>query len=151
MNISGAAMLLFIPLAFAISACRAEPASDTQKTPQLPPKLTGVGQKNLYRFDLTLTPDPPIVGEFFQVVTRIRDARTGMPISGAEFDLNAEMPEHGHGMTAIPRHYERNPGDYVSEGLKFHMSGAWTITARASSAHQDDRITLRFDQPPRYH
>lgn len=147
----GAIMLLFMPLVFTLSACRAESTSNTQKTPPLPPTLTGVGHKNLYRFEVALTPEPPIVGEFFQVVTRIRDVRSGTPISGADFDLTAEMPEHGHGMTTIPRHYERNPGDYVSEGMKFHMPGSWAITARVSHAHQDDRIILRFDQPPRYH
>ena len=130
-------------------ACRgAETSSDVRGAPGAT-ALAGVGEGGLYAFELSASPDPPIVGELFRVVTQIRDARTGAPVEGAAFTLSAAMPEHGHGMTSAPEHRDLGGGDYLSEGMKFHMPGTWTITARAARAGREDRITLRFEQPPR--
>lgn len=139
---------LIIASALGLGACRgAERSSEPRGAPGA--ALAGVGQDGVYAFELSPRPDPPIVGELFEIVTRIRDARTGAPIEGAAFSLSAAMPEHGHGMTTAPAHRELGGGDYLSEGMKFHMPGAWMITARAAAAGRGDRISLRFEQPPR--
>lgn len=132
-----------------VTACRPETSSEPPRA-NAGEGLAGLGDRGLFRFELTLTPDPPIVGEFFRVVTNVRDARTGAPASMAHFELSAAMPEHGHGMTTSPEHHARGPGAYVSEGMKFHMAGPWVFSAEAEAAGVRDRISLPFEQPPRF-
>ena len=39
--------------------------------------------------------------------------------------LNAVMPDHHHGMVTKPKIKAINAGEYLVEGVKLHMSGAW--------------------------
>ena len=41
--------------------------------------------------------------------------------------LDADMPEHRHGMNYRPSLVARGPGRYVAEGLMFHMPGRWRL------------------------
>ena len=60
-------------------------------------------------------------------------ARDGSPLGGAEIDVSADMPEHLHGMTTTPRAAETaTPGQYLIEGMNFHMPGWWVVTLDVS-------------------
>ena len=55
---------------------------------------------------------------------------TGIPVEGAAITLEGGMPEHDHGLPTSPRMTaELGSGDYRIEGIRFHMSGVWEITA----------------------
>ena len=77
--------------------------------------------------------------------------RTGLPLSGAEILVSADMPEHLHGMTTKPKAFEAcglqvshtkqskvtvksKPsessllGQYQIDGMNFHMPGWWEVT-----------------------
>ena len=41
--------------------------------------------------------------------------------------VDADMPEHRHGMNYRPTLAERGAGRYVAEGLLFHMPGHWRL------------------------
>ena len=41
--------------------------------------------------------------------------------------IDAQMPEHRHGMNYRPRVFPRGDGLYVAEGLLFHMPGRWQL------------------------
>lgn len=109
--------------------------------------LSGIGEAGVYRFELELRPAAPAVGQFFAVVTTVRDARTGEGVRGAEFSLDARMPQHGHGMMTAPEHRELGQGRYLSEGLKLHMPGRWSFSVSAAS-EQKDQLQMAFLQPP---
>ena len=54
------------------------------------------------------------------------------------------MPEHDHGLATNPRMTaERAPGEYLIEGMKFHMNGHWEIvlSIRTPAA----REVVKFD------
>ncbi|KYG02888.1 hypothetical protein BE21_54030 [Sorangium cellulosum] len=109
--------------------------------------LRGAGERGIYTFELSLDPDRPALGELFQIVTAVRDARTGAPVEGAELVLDATMPQHDHGMTTSPRHRELGGGRYLSEGMKLHMPGAWVFDVRARK-DREDRARVPFDARP---
>jgi hypothetical protein len=47
--------------------------------------------------------------------------------SGVKLAVDASMPEHGHGMNRTPR-IERAPGgEFVVQGMLFHMTGRWEL------------------------
>ena len=51
-------------------------------------------------------------------------------MEGAAITLEGGMPEHDHGLPTSPRMTaELGSGDYRIEGIRFHMSGVWEITA----------------------
>lgn len=59
---------------------------------------------------------------------------TGIPVEGVAITLEGGMPEHDHGLPTTPRMTEElGSGDYRIEGIRFHMSGFWEITATITS------------------
>lgn len=94
-------------------------------------------QGKRYQVALELVPEPPPMGELFEVRAVLRD-RDGQPVETARVELNARMPHHDHGMETDPVAEPgvcddegacRHPGGiYETSGFKFHMGGAWTIT-----------------------
>jgi hypothetical protein len=47
--------------------------------------------------------------------------------NGVKLAVDASMPEHGHGMNRTPR-IERAPGgEFVVQGMLFHMTGRWEL------------------------
>lgn len=70
--------------------------------------------------------------------------RFGQPVTGADIELTADMPEHLHGMTTIPQVQETDrPGVYLVRGMNFHMPGYWEVTLDISGA--GSRYLLRFN------
>ena len=60
-------------------------------------------------------------------------SREGEPMQGVAIEFIADMPEHLHGMMTKPRISELGtPGQYLIEGVRFHMPGWWEITLDAS-------------------
>lgn len=52
----------------------------------------------------------------------------GTPVEGATITAAGGMPIHDHGLPTAPRvTRELGGGDYLLEGLRFHMNGAWEI------------------------
>lgn len=109
--------------------------------------MTGVGEAGAARFEVTLVPRTPRTGELFEARTSVVDARTGAPIQGARFSLDATMPHHGHGMTTRPEHEAEGGGEFRTRGMKLHMPGRWTFTARAEWEGGSDEASFIFEQP----
>ena len=99
------------------------------------PKVTQSGK---YEVALSLSADPPPLGELFTVSARVRD-KDGTPIDDGTVTLDARMPQHNHGMETDPiddpgqcdpagGRCKHPDGVYQATGFKFHMGGEWTIT-----------------------
>jgi len=81
--------------------------------------------------------------------------RDGEPLTGAAINLSADMPEHLHGMTTNPQVSEEvcglsissagleqitrpkvvgspSNGQYLIQGMNFHMPGWWVVTLDVS-------------------
>jgi len=52
----------------------------------------------------------------------------GSPVSNAQIELVGGMPEHDHGMPTQPQiTAETEAGNYLLEGVRFHMPGNWQL------------------------
>ena len=61
--------------------------------------------------------------------TLLVTGKDGSPVEDAEISISADMPEHLHGMTTEPRVSSGSgSGQYLVEGMNFHMPGWWEIT-----------------------
>lgn len=69
--------------------------------------------------------------------------RDGSPVTNAEIETIAEMPEHLHGMTTTPVITETKvEGEYLIEGMNFHMPGWWVASFDVSG--YGSRALVRF-------
>ena len=71
---------------------------------------------------------------------------SGDPVSGANVTVTGGMPDHDHGLPTAPRATRTvNDGQYLIEGVKFHMNGRWELTIGVETATQSDAATFVFD------
>lgn len=111
-------------------------------------------QGRKYQVTLELHPNPPAMGELFEVRARLLD-RAGEPIEDAKVRLDARMPQHDHGMMTDPiddpgvcddagtcRHPD---GVYTTRGFKFHMGGEWTILVSVEGPLGPDNTSFVYE------
>jgi hypothetical protein len=55
--------------------------------------------------------------------------------------VEADMPEHRHGMNYRPSLAARGAGRYLAEGLLFHMPGRWRLSFEVEREGQRTRLT----------
>ena len=123
-----------------------------------PPKTTGaeeptelVSAKGLYHLRWRAA-GPVVMGELFSVETTLLDAQ-GQPVEQGSVQVDARMPQHGHGMTTRPvadpgnctAGICRHPnGIYRMDGMKFHMQGEWTLTFAVDGPAGPDKAEARY-------
>lgn len=64
----------------------------------------------------------------FQVWRVQVDSRTGAPLEISQLAFTGGMPQHRHGFQSTPQVIEvLGAGEVRVDGVRFHMSGAWTL------------------------
>ena len=89
---------------------------------------------------MAFRPDPLRieVGEPFALVVSVCTRRGG-PAELLAVDAN--MPEHRHGMNYRATIVAKGDGRFRAEGLLFHMPGRWEITFDVRSGDDSERLT----------
>jgi len=87
---------------------------------------------------VVFTTQPPVieVGRHFVVDVRVC-AEGAAPVLTR---LDADMPEHRHGMNYRPTLAAKGEGRYVAEGLLFHMPGRWRLSFDVEHAGRRTRL-----------
>lgn len=68
----------------------------------------------------------------------------GRPVERAAVRVDGKMPQHIHGLPTRPQvTKELGNGDYLLEGVKFHMPGWWVLDFDIAAAGEWD--TVRFN------
>ncbi len=81
----------------------------------------------------TSEPSPiPFNAPFSLRVWAARAATPDVPLTSAKIEVDAHMPEHGHGMNRSPRSTPQPDGSVLLEGLLFHMRGHWELLVNVS-------------------
>ena len=55
--------------------------------------------------------------------------------------VDAQMPEHRHGMNYRPTLAAKAPGHYIAEGFLFHMPGRWQLVFDVDTNGRRTRLT----------
>ncbi len=67
----------------------------------------------------------------------------GEPVSDANLELQGGMPLHDHGLPTNPLATEYlGEGNYLIEGVRFHMMGDWEITLEISQGNITDTALI---------
>jgi len=71
------------------------------------------------------------------------ESANGNPIDGATITLVGGMPVHDHGLPTLPLATQNlGEGNYLVEGMKFHMNGWWQVTISIVSGDDSDSVTF---------
>lgn len=86
--------------------------------------------------------DPLTINRIHRWVFHIEDA-AGMAIDEAIISLTGGMPEHNHGLPTSPRMTDAlGGGDYIVEGMRFHMSGYWELYVTIDVDGRRDTVVI---------
>jgi hypothetical protein len=77
-------------------------------------------------------------GEPFALILNVC-TKNGKPAELVAVD--AQMPEHRHGMNYRPSIVGGDNGRYRAEGLVFHMPGRWELTFDVRAGEETERLT----------
>jgi hypothetical protein len=127
-----AMLLVVIPPVNPTSAaprCKVPTGFDTQQRVESPNTVV------LYH---TVPPDIA-VGQQFAVEAVVCSTKEAGPASGLGVD--AQMPEHRHGMNYRPRVSRRPDGVFVAEGMLFHMPGQWQLRFDVQRGDKTERLS----------
>lgn len=103
---------------------------------------TWTSERGRYVVSYTSELTPPRINLLHGWVLHIEDAN-GIPVTGAEIEASGGMPAHDHGLPTRPRvTQELGGGDYLLEGLRFHMAGDWEVTLVIAAAGNRDTVVI---------
>ena len=89
--------------------------------------------------------DPIAINTMHAWTLHILD-RSGKPVTEATVRVEGGMPDHDHGLPTRPRVTQNlGGGDYLLEGMKFHMGGRWQVTLLIKQGETSDRVTFDLD------
>lgn len=89
------------------------------------PVLTGNTPQGT-RIEIFSDLDPLVINRIHSWHIRILDSN-GNPVL-ADMRISGGMPEHDHGMPTAPQITgQLENGDYLMEGMRFHMPGHWQL------------------------
>lgn len=75
-----------------------------------------------------LDEQPPPLNRPFELTLIVRDAKSSAPVSTeTNVTVDADMPEHRHGLLSAPQLAQGGPGRFRVKELNFHMPGYWEL------------------------
>ena len=84
-------------------------------------------------------PPKVAVGQHFAVEARVCAKGAGPAPTALRVD--ADMPAHRHGMNYRTKVSAKGNGQYVAEGLLFHMPGHWRLLFDVDGGGRTERLT----------
>jgi len=98
-----------------------------------------------YRVSFRSELEPVVINRMHNWVVHIETAE-GQAVEGAELTVSGGMPAHAHGLPTNPQMTKYlGEGNYLIEGMRFHMNGSWQVTVSVSSHGKMDTVTFEFE------
>ena len=117
--------------AFAALGCDAREAAPAARagagSPPSPARLERTGESGLYRVAIAPEGGAIPLRTMHAWVVEVATV-AGEPFSPTRLAFDGGMPQHGHGLPSAPRVTRSvGAGQFLVEGVKFHMGGDWTL------------------------
>ena len=108
------------------------------------PDLSGVTDKG-FKIEIYSELSPLSINTIHSWHIRVLD-RDDEILELEELIVFGGMPEHDHGLPTQPEVTMRlDNGDYLLEGLRFHMQGRWELQVEFQYAGADDTAIIDFE------
>lgn len=144
-KISRRHLLWAAPLAIVIVAGAGFAARMMEPLPSdLDLALSKTTEHGLYVATLAADQSPVPVGTIHSWTVKVT-AADGKPAGSVEIAIDGGMPQHGHGLPTKPEvTTDLGGGSHLIEGMKFNMSGWWTLTLSIEGASGADKATFNL-------
>lgn len=112
------------------------------------PAQSRLTEAGLYRVSLRPEGVEAPLGRMHAWILRLetRDGETFLP---SRLAFSGGMPQHGHGFETEPRVTRAiGEGDFLIEGVKFHMGGEWTLRVELVGPAGPDVAVFQFQVGP---
>lgn len=139
------ALLLGVNLSASTSLLAAESSikNSTGNSTENSPDLSGSTVQGL-KIEIYSGLSPLLINQIHSWHIRILDS-DHLPVSVEELNVTGGMPEHDHGLPTQPRITVRlENGDYLLEGVRFHMPGKWQLVVTMKKNGEDDQAVIEF-------
>ena len=105
---------------------------------------TRLSEQGLYKVTYVAEINPVPINQILKWTLHVEDAE-GQLVENATITVDGDMPQHGHGLPTRPQvtRYLGN-GDYLVEGLKFHMPGWWVVDFQIEAGGQQDQVRFNL-------
>tara|TARA_B110000902_G_scaffold131398_1_gene152679 strand:- start:316 stop:717 length:402 start_codon:yes stop_codon:yes gene_type:complete len=131
-------MKILFALSLVLTLCSAN-AADVRL-----PDLSGVTDQG-FKIEIYSELSPLSINTIHSWHIRVLD-RDGEIIELEELNVFGGMPEHDHGLPTQPQVTKRlDNGDYLLEGVRFHMQGLWELQIEFQYGGVDDTTIIDFD------
>lgn len=131
-------MKILFALSLVLTLCSAN-AADVRL-----PDLSGVTDQG-FKIEIYSELSPLRINTIHSWHIRVLD-RDGEILELEELNVFGGMPEHDHGLPTQPEVTMRlYNGDYLLEGVRFHMQGHWELQIEFQYAGVDDTAIIDFD------
>lgn len=117
----------------------------TVEAAESPAILIGTSVPGGLRVTLESRLVPLTVNQMHSWVISVRDP-SGNPVTAATITVDGGMPLHNHGLPTRPevtRHLGN--GDYLLEGMRFHMHGLWEIRLEIRAGTSTETLRLELE------
>jgi hypothetical protein len=138
------------------AACACRQPQEAPRSPSPPIRASAAEQpwssapsfaSNAGTYLLRVQPDPARIPQgrrFALQVWVFRADSPDQPCSAVELTVDADMPEHGHGLPRIPSVQRVGPGSFDVSGLRLHMPGYWELYFDVTQGAATERAQLGF-------
>lgn len=98
-----------------------------------------------YQLGFTSQLQPIEINRMHAWVVQLRDA-AGTAVDGAEIEVSGGMPAHDHGLPTRPQVTAAlGNGEYLLEGLRFHMHGLWQLVFTLEAGDRRERVVIELE------
>lgn len=134
--------VLFVLVLAALPAC-SEAAPKSVKEPK-GPQFSVRSVDGRFALAVDTTPRPLPTNEHFSMTIDVTTNDPSVDLSVIDIEVDADMPEHKHGMNTLPIVKRTSPERFTVEGMLFHMPGNWEIyVILKDDKNWTERLVLR--------
>lgn len=106
------------------------------------PEQSWLTRSGYYRVSFVSELDPLTINKIHNWIFHIEDA-AGVPVEEATVSVTGGMPKHNHGLPTNPVMTQSlGNGDYVLEGMRFHMNGYWELAVTVAASGRRDTVII---------
>lgn len=128
---------LILPIVLTWLACAPALADDAA------PDLTATAVSGV-RLDVFSDLSPLTINRIHSWRIHLQDA-AGRPYAAHRLELSGGMPEHDHGLPTVPAASPTgNPGEFLLEGMRFHMPGRWLLDFTLFGPQGTETVSLEL-------
>ena len=104
-----------------------------------------ISQSGLYHVTYKSKLQPIAINLIHNWVLHVETA-DGQPVTNAVITVSGGMPAHDHGLPTLPRMTQSlGNGEYLLEGMRFHMNGYWEISITINAGSDHDTIVIPLE------